>query len=83
MGRQPDSKIAEGDTNLIYPSLDNLLKKVDSKYTLVILTSRRARELVAGDRPLVASRSKKEVTIALEEIATDKLTYDRAKPGSL
>ena len=83
MGSGPYSKIAEGDNILIYPSLDLLLKKVDSKYTLVILTSRRARELVAGERPLVASKSNKAVTIALEEIGADKLTYDRAKPGSV
>ena len=65
---------------MIYPSLDHLLKKVDSKYTLVVLTSRRAREIVAGDRPLVQSKSNKAVTIALEEIGADKLTYERIKP---
>lgn len=65
---------------MIYPSLDVLLKKVDSKYTLVVLTSRRARELVAGDKPLVASKSNKAVTIALEEIGIDKVSYDRVKP---
>ena len=53
---------------MIYPSLDHLLKKVDSKYTLVVLTARRAREVVAGDRILVNSKSNKAVTIALEEI---------------
>ena len=68
---------------MIYPSLDNLLKKVDSKYTLVILTSRRAREIVAGERPLVSSKSNKAVTIALEEIGADKVTYDRAKAGTV
>ncbi len=83
MGRGPDKKIVEGDTILIHPSLDLLLKKVDSKYTLVILTSRRAREVVAGERSLVASKSNKAVTIALEEIGLDKVTYDRAKPGTI
>ena len=65
---------------MIYPSLDVLLSKVDSKYTLVILTSRRAREIVSGEPPLVASKSNKAVTIALEEIGFDKITYDRVKP---
>jgi len=65
---------------LIYPSLDNLLKKVDSKYTLVVLTSLRAREIVSGERPLVTSKSNKAVTIALEEVAADKVTYERVKP---
>ncbi len=65
---------------MIYPSLDHLLKKVDSKYTLVVLTSRRAREIVAGDAILVPSKSNKAVTIALEEIGADKVTYERVKP---
>ncbi len=65
---------------MIYPSLDHLLKKVDSKYTLVVLTARRAREVVAGDSPMVASKSNKAVTIALEEIGADKITYERIKP---
>ncbi len=65
---------------MIYPSLDHLLKKVDSKYTLVVLTARRAREVVAGDATMVASKSNKAVTIALEEIGADKVTYERIKP---
>ena len=65
---------------MIYPSLDHLLKKVDSKYTLVVLTARRAREVVAGDRVLVNRKSNKAVTIALEEIGANKVTYERVKP---
>ena len=65
---------------MIYPSLDHLLKKVDSKYTLVVLTARRAREVVAGDRVLVNSKSNKAVTIALEELGANKVTYERVKP---
>lgn len=64
---------------MIYPSLDTLLKKVDSKYTLVVLTARRAREIVAGDASMVPSRSNKAVTIALEEIGAEKLTYERVR----
>ena len=65
---------------MINPSLDILVKKVDSKYTLVVLTARRAREVVAGDRLLVNSKSNKAVTIALEEIGAEKVTYERVKP---
>ncbi len=65
---------------MIYPSLDHLLTKVDSKYTLVVLTSRRAREIVAGESLLVNSKSNKAVTISLEEIGADKVTYERVKP---
>ncbi len=65
---------------MIYPSLDHLLKKVDSKYTLVVLTARRAREIVGGDAPMVTCKSNKAVTVALQEIGEGKITYERVKP---
>jgi len=66
---------------MINPSIDVLVTKVDSKYTLVVLAAKRARELMDGSVPLVDSKSHKQVTIALEEIAQDKLTYERTKSG--
>ena len=65
---------------MIYPSLDLLLSKVDSKYTLVVLTARLASEVVAGEPIMVNSKSNKAVTIALEEIGADKVSYERVKP---
>ena len=38
---------------MCYPSIDNLVKKVDSKYTLVTLAALRARELTDGQTPLI------------------------------
>jgi len=66
---------------MINPSIDILVTKVDSKYTLVVLAAKRARELMDGSAPLVDCKSHKQVTIALEEIAQDKLTYERTKSG--
>ena len=66
---------------MIYPSLDVLLEKVDSKYTLVVMASKRAREIMNGKNPMVSSSSNKPVTIALEEIANRKITYKRTKTG--
>jgi len=66
---------------MIHPSLDVLVKKVDSKYTLVVLAAKRAREILNGTTPLVDSKSNKQVTIALEEIASDKISYERTKTG--
>jgi DNA-directed RNA polymerase subunit omega len=69
----------------IIATIDDLLSKVDSKYTLVHLAARRAREInnyyhSLGEgigqyvRPLVESvDSNKPLSIALEEIATDKI----------
>jgi len=66
---------------MIYPPLDTLMEKVDCKYTLVVFAAKRAREIMSGDAPLVDSKSKKPVTIAMEEIAQGKITYQRMKTG--
>jgi len=66
---------------MIHPSLDVLVTKVDSKYTLVVLAAKRARELMDGSVPMVDSKSNKQVTIALEEVAQDKISYERTKSG--
>ena len=66
---------------MINPSLDQLVSKVDSKYTLVVLAAKRAREIMDGQLPLVDCKSKKQVTIALEEIAQNKTGYERTKAG--
>ena len=66
---------------MVYPSIDELVKKFDSKYTLVALAAKRARELMNGEQPLTESKSNKAVTIALEEMDTGKLTYERTKSG--
>lgn len=68
---------------MIHPSLDHLLKKVDSKYTLVVLTAKRAREIVGGDRILVSSKSNKAVTVALEEVGANKVGFERTKPSGM
>lgn len=70
--------------NLLKPSIDNLLKKVDSKYTLVVAAARRARNIQTnGPAENVKNRSRKPVTLALEEILNDQLEYQRNRQGDL
>ena len=64
---------------LVEPSITDLLEKVDSRYTLVIETAKRARQIVEGDEPLVECDSKNPVTIAAYEVAEDKVTYSKTK----
>ncbi|MBT9143247.1 MAG: DNA-directed RNA polymerase subunit omega [Dehalococcoidia bacterium] len=64
---------------MIYPSIDTLINKVDSKYTLVIVAAKRARMLNEGARRLIDSNSIKDVSIALEEINLGKIGYERFK----
>jgi DNA-directed RNA polymerase subunit omega len=66
---------------MIHPSLDTLVDKVDSKYTLVVLAAKRAREIMNGEESLVDSRSNKPVTVALEEVAQGRIVYERTKSG--
>lgn len=66
---------------MLKPTLDELVDKVDSKYTLVVAAAKRAREIVDGKSPLVADQTNKPVTIALREIAAGKLLYERTKSG--
>ncbi|ADG40701.1 MULTISPECIES: DNA-directed RNA polymerase subunit omega [Leuconostoc] len=62
---------------LLYPSVDKLLEKVDSRYKLIALGAKRARELDAG---LPATRenfnSNKSVGRALEEIENGDVVID-------
>jgi DNA-directed RNA polymerase subunit omega len=66
---------------VIYPPLNELMDKVDSRYTLVVQTAKRARELVDGAKKLTDVESTKSVTIAIHEIYEDKITYERTKEG--
>ncbi len=66
---------------MIHPSLDTLVDKVDSKYTLVVLAAKRAREIMNGEESLVDSRSNKPVTVALEEVSLGRIVYERTKSG--
>ena len=67
---------------MLYPSIDKLLKKIDSKYSLVILSSKRAHELHNNEPALLEYyESHKNVGRALEEIAVGKLTIrEDSKP---
>ena len=62
------------------PPIHELRDKVDCRYTLVVLAAKRARQLVAGDAPLVEmDENAKPVSKAVREIYADKVTYDRIR----
>ncbi len=58
---------------MIYPPIAGLVKKTGSRYALVIEAAQRARQISQGATPLVATNSKKEVTIAANEIFDGKI----------
>ena len=69
------------------PRNDELLARVDSRYALVIVAAKRARQInnyhhQLGEGtfeevpPMVESRSKNYLTMAMEEIASGKIRYE-------
>ncbi len=46
---------------------------VNSRYSIVMATSKRAREIIAGDEPMVNGKGKKPLSVAVEELYTSKL----------
>lgn len=57
---------------MIYPSADKL-EKWGSKYSLVVLAAKRAKQLKSGAPPMIETTSRNALTIALEEIAAGKI----------
>lgn len=83
--------MAESQDTMIDPGLEDLLAKVDSKFTLVSLAAQRARQINSyfgqlGDLrgsavpPQVTSTARKPLSIAFEEIDADKISYERLDP---
>ena len=60
------------------PPVNELVKTNDCRYTLVVESSKRARELVAGAQPLIDPKDRKPVSIAVEEINRGLLSYHRS-----
>lgn len=59
---------------MLEPSIDELQTKIKSKYTLITLAARRAKQIRETKHSLVDSpKSKKYVGMALEEIEAGKL----------
>jgi len=77
---------------MMNPPIEELLGRVDSKFALVTLAARRARQINSyfnhlGDSlgtmvpPQVTSVARKPLSIGFEEIAADKIAYDRVDGG--
>lgn len=80
--------MAQRRASMIHPPIEDLLDRVDSKFTLITVAAARARQINGyfnqlGEGlgtmapPQVASVSRKPLSIALEEIVADKVHYER------
>jgi len=65
---------------MLHPSYSDLMKVVNSevepgeakvvnsRYSIVMATAKRARQIISGDEPLVEGEGKKPLSIAVEEL---------------
>ena len=63
-------------------TVEDCLPMVDNRFALVLLATKRTRQLMAGARPLLAQKNKPPV-LALREIATGKVRFDRSVRDAL
>ncbi len=54
-------------------TVEDCLDKVDNRFQLVLMASKRARQLSMGMEPLVPWENDKPTVVALREIAADKI----------
>ena len=62
---------------LLYPSVNKLQEKTDSRYSLCILTAKRARDIIDGKPILTEEESERPVSQAAKEVADDLITSSR------
>lgn len=65
---------------MLHPSYTDLMKVinseveegeapvVNSRYSIVLATSKRARQIIAGEAPLIAAEGKKPLSMAIQEL---------------
>lgn len=70
---------------MLHPSYTDLMKVVNndveqgeapvvnSRYSIVMATAKRARQLIGGEDPLVDTRQTKPLSIAIEELNQGKI----------
>ncbi len=56
-------------------TVEDSLKNAGNRFALVLLTAKRARQLLKGSRPLADVRNNREIVAALREIAEGRVAY--------
>ncbi|WP_373045605.1 DNA-directed RNA polymerase subunit omega [Vulgatibacter sp.] len=58
-------------------TIEDCLPLVENRFALVILATKRTRQLMAGARPLLEQGKNKPAVLSLREVATGKVKFDR------
>lgn len=69
------------NNSMIDPSVVDLLDKIHDRYSLVMLTSKRARQLIEGSAPKISIDSNKPLTIAINELDEDAFEFEILELG--
>jgi DNA-directed RNA polymerase subunit omega len=64
-------------------TVEDCMSQVDNRFALVVLATKRSRQLMAGGRPIVVNSKNKPSVLALREIATGKVRFDRSVHDAL
>ncbi len=59
---------------MLKPSIDELVQIAGSRYSLVIITSKRARRIIEGEAPMIETNYTKPVSIAVREMYSGKFS---------
>jgi len=70
---------------MIYPAINDIMKakNITSKYTLVVATAKRAREINQSKVTFTECKSDKAVTVALHEIYENKVNFKTAEKAKI
>lgn len=70
------------NNSMINPAIVDLLDKVGNRYSLVTVTSKRARQLIDGDSVLInINENVKPLTMAINEVNEGKVSYESLVEG--
>ena len=64
------------NNSMINPSVVDLLEKTHDRYSLVLLSAKRASQIIDGSKPQVDAHSNKPLTIAIHEIDEDAIKFE-------
>lgn len=53
---------------------------IDSKYRMILIAAKRARQLQGGARPLIHTTSRKPTRVAVEEMRAGVLKFEYQRP---
>ncbi len=57
-------------------TVEDCLDKVDNRFSLVLLVTKRAKQLLKGSTPTLAAKSNKYIVTSLREVAQGTVKFD-------